>query len=96
LYNRISCIACHAANGKGHAPDDRASAPVSLLVRLSVAGQDAHGGPNPHPVYGDQFNEASIPGVPAEGRVSVSWRSHQVTLAGGEKVSLRQPRFALS
>jgi len=93
LYNRISCIACHAANGKGHAPDDPRERAGSLLVRLSVAGKDAHGGPQPHPVYGDQFNEASIPGVPAEGRVSVSWRSHQVTLAGGEKVSLRQPRL---
>jgi len=93
LYNRISCIACHAANGKGHAPDGPRERAGSLLVRLSVAGKDAHGGPKPHPVYGDQFNEASIPGVPAEGRVSVSWRSHQVTLAGGEKVSLRAPRL---
>ncbi len=91
FYNRISCISCHSANGKGHAPDGPNERASSLLVRLSVPGTDAHGGPRPHPVYGDQFKEGSIPGVPTPGRLSVSWRSHAVTLAGGEKVNLRAP-----
>ncbi len=91
FYNRISCIACHAANGKGHAPDGPGERASSLLVRLSAAGRDAHGGPKPHPVYGEQFREGSIPGVPGPGRLSVGWRTHQVRLAGGEKAALRAP-----
>jgi CxxC motif-containing protein (DUF1111 family) len=42
-------------------------------------------------VYGDQFREDSIPGVPAPGRVRLSWRSHDVLLAGGEMAALREP-----
>ncbi|MFC3377660.1 di-heme oxidoredictase family protein [Rugamonas sp. CCM 8940] len=96
FYNRISCIACHSANGKGHAPDGPNERAGALLVRLSVPGVDDHGGPKPHPVYGDQFREASIPGVPAPGRVSIAWPARlarTVTLAGGAKVRLRAPQI---
>lgn len=93
LHNRISCISCHAANGKGHAPDGPGEKASFLLVRLSVAGSDAHGGPLPHPSYGDQFNEDAIPGVPPEGRVQIRWREKKVTLAGGEIVRLRSPQI---
>lgn len=91
LHNRISCIACHNGNGKGHAPNGPGERARALLLRLSVDGQDRHGGPRPHPVYGDQFNEDSIPGVPPEGRVRVSWQEEIVTLVDGEPVSLRRP-----
>ncbi|MES2077489.1 MAG: di-heme oxidoredictase family protein [Pseudomonadota bacterium] len=96
FYNRISCIACHSANGKGHAPDGPNERAGALLVRLSVPGVDGHGGPKPHPVYGDQFREASIPGVPAPGRVSIAWPARlarTVTLAGGATVRLRAPQI---
>lgn len=91
FYNRISCIACHAANGKGHAPDGPHERAGALLVRLSVPGTDAHGGPRPHPVYGDQLREEAIPGVPAPGRVAIAWREHAVWLADGTRVGLRAP-----
>ena len=94
FYNRISCIACHAANGRGHAPDGPAERAGALFVRLSVPGTDAHGGPRPHPVYGDQFREAAIPGVPAPGRVAITWREHAVRLADGTRVRLRAPAIA--
>lgn len=91
LHNRISCIACHTANGKGHAPDGPDERAASLLLRLSVPGDDGYGGPKPHPRYGDQLNEDSIPGVPPEGRVVVSWQTHAVALADGTRVTLRKP-----
>ncbi|MDE2599386.1 MAG: thiol oxidoreductase [Rhodocyclaceae bacterium] len=94
LHNRISCISCHAANGKGHAPNGPHEKAGFLLVRLSVPGANPNGGPLPHPVYGDQLNEDAIPGVPAEGRVQIHWREHKVTLTGGEVVRLRSPRIA--
>ena len=92
LYNRLACISCHPHNGRGRPPESADERMLSMLVRLSVPGIDAHGGPKPHPAYGGQFNEEGIPGVPGEGRVVLRWReTRTMTLPGGEKVSLRQP-----
>jgi CxxC motif-containing protein (DUF1111 family) len=92
LYNRLACISCHPRNGRGRPPESADERMLSMLVRLSVPGKDAHGGPKPHPAYGGQLNEEGIPGVPGEGRATLKWREvASVTLAGGEKVSLRQP-----
>lgn len=94
LYNRVSCIACHPKNGRGQAPEQGASM-RSMLLRLSLPGRDVHGGPKPHPAYGDQLNEFGIPGVPGEGRAHVQWDEETVELADGETVMLRRPRFEL-
>jgi CxxC motif-containing protein (DUF1111 family) len=97
LYNRLACISCHPRNGRGRPPEAADERMLSMLVRLSVPGKDVHGGPKPHPAYGGQLNEEGIPGVPGEGRAILEWHSTgSVTLAGGEKVSLRRPmiRFA--
>jgi CxxC motif-containing protein (DUF1111 family) len=96
LYNQLSCLSCHPKNGRGRAPETPQQAMRSMLVRLSLPGQDPHGGPLPHPVYGTQLNEQGIPGVPGEGRVSVDYREDTVMLADGETVGLRTPlyRFA--
>jgi CxxC motif-containing protein (DUF1111 family) len=65
-----------------------------MLVRLSIPGASAHGGPKPHPNYGDQLNDKGIPDrVPAEGRAVVSYEAFDVTLADGQKVSMRKPRI---
>ncbi|WP_041642896.1 di-heme oxidoredictase family protein [Azoarcus olearius] len=95
LYNRITCVACHTRNGRGRAPDGPDERMQSMLLRLSVPGRDPHGGPKPHPVYGEQLNEDGVPGVPGEGRAALSWREQVVTLADGERVSLRRPRIEL-
>jgi CxxC motif-containing protein (DUF1111 family) len=95
LYNRISCVACHPDNGRGRAPDGPAEAMRSMLVRLSIPGQDLHGGPNPHPAYGSQLNEQGIPGVPGEGVAQVYYRPLPVTLDDGTQVILRQPEIRL-
>ena len=94
LYNRLACVSCHPRNGRGRPPESENERMLSMLVRLSVPGHDDHGGPKPHPAYGGQLNEEGIPGVPGEGRAVVKWRQvATVTLAGGEKVSLRRPRI---
>lgn len=93
LYNRLACISCHTKNGRGGAPAEPGQRMQSMLVRLSVPGRDPHGGPKPHPAYGDQLNEEGIPGVPGEGRAELHWQESRVTLAGGEMVILRAPRL---
>lgn len=96
LYNRLACISCHARNGRGLPPESADERMQSMLVRLSVAGRGAHGGPRPHPLYGDQFNEEGIPGVRGEGRVRLGWIESRRRLADGEVVSLRRPRLGFT
>ena len=95
-YNRISCAACHIKNGRGEPPQGSDDPLRAMLVRLSVPGTDAHGGPNPHPVYGDQINDHAVPGVPAEGRAYFTWRERSERLSDGTVVSLRAPELRFS
>ncbi|WP_207388807.1 di-heme oxidoredictase family protein [Stutzerimonas kirkiae] len=90
-YNRPSCLSCHPRNGRGEPPASVAEPMRSMLVRLSIPGQDAHGGPLAEPNYGEQLNEHGVPGVPGEGEAWLQWRSHQETLADGSRVELRRP-----
>lgn len=91
LYNRLSCIACHPANGRGRAPAGPGERMQSMLVRLSIPGQDATGGPRPHPFYGGQFNEEGVAPVPGEGRVFVQWQAVVHRQADGNTLTLRRP-----
>lgn len=69
----------------------------NLVVRISLKGEDAHGGPRPHPDYGIQLQPFGVKGVvPAEDAFNVQWRDQAVELADGEKVSLRSPVLTLS
>jgi len=67
--------------------------PLALLMRVSVPGQDAHGGPKPHPVYGDQLNTASVQGVKPEARVRLSWEPVHGQFADGTPYVLQKPRY---
>jgi CxxC motif-containing protein (DUF1111 family) len=93
LYNQLSCLSCHSKNGRGQPPENPQQAMRSMLVRLSLPGQDPHGGPLPHPVYGTQLNEQGVPGVPGEGQVSVGYREDPMTLPDGETIALRMPQY---
>jgi CxxC motif-containing protein (DUF1111 family) len=93
LYNQLSCLSCHPKNGRGQPPENPQQAMRSMLVRLSLPGQDPHGGPLPHPVYGTQLNEQGVPGVSGEGWVRVDYREERVTLPDGETVGLRAPLY---
>ena len=64
----------------------------NMVIRISLKGTDAHGGPRPHPDYGDQLQIFGVKGVvPAEGQFSVEWRERVALLADGEQVRLRSP-----
>jgi CxxC motif-containing protein (DUF1111 family) len=69
---------------------------LSMLVRLSVPGTDAHGGPLGEPAYGGQFQPRSIPGVPAEGSTVLTWAEMPGTYADGTAYSLRAPHLAFA
>ena len=71
LFNRNSCSACHLKDGRGRPPIEGEDRLKSKLVRLSIPGQDEHGGPLPHPIYGGQLQEQGILGVDPEGRTVI-------------------------
>jgi len=97
------CSDCHTNAGRGSPPATPEIRPQDTLVRLSVPGEDAHGGPKPHPNYGNQFQNRGLTGedplahgygerVPPEVDISVEWHERAVVLSGGEEVMLRAPK----
>jgi CxxC motif-containing protein (DUF1111 family) len=98
------CTGCHAKAGRGRVPAAPREQLLSVLVRISIPGTGPHGGPCPHPNYGDQIQNQGLMGqdrdatflgerVPPEADVYVDWEAHSVTLGDGEVVTLRRPRL---
>lgn len=94
-----SCGGCHVQDGRAQPPDfHNPLAPqpfAGLLLRLSVPGTDAHGGPKHEPVYGDQFNTMGIHGVQGEGEVHLSYERIEGQYADGTPYTLEKPRYHL-
>jgi CxxC motif-containing protein (DUF1111 family) len=96
VFNRVSCSGCHTRDGRGQPPASPDDAMLSMLVRLSIPGTDAHGGPRPHPSYGDQLNDRAIHGVPAEGRARIDYGEIAGAYADGETYTLAKPRYVIT
>ncbi|WP_046110955.1 di-heme oxidoreductase family protein [Aquincola tertiaricarbonis] len=94
-----SCGGCHVQDGRGAPPDFRqglsTEQPVSLLIRLSVPGVGEHGAPHPHPVYGDQLNNAAIRGVKPEGQVRIRQTVVRGRFADGTPYELLKPHYRI-
>ena len=90
-FNRTACRECHEGNGRGQPPAYVGARMKSILVRISVPGQDAHGGPNPVPDYGDQLQDKAVPGVTPEGQAIIEWQEIAGTYGDGTRYSLRKP-----
>jgi len=100
------CSACHVHAGRGAPPTSPGEQLLSMLVRLSVAGQDEHGGPKGHPNYGDQFQNRALQGqsvdfayagepVPQEADLYLDWEPQAASFADGEQVMLRKPKLRI-
>lgn len=107
LFNVRGCQSCHLKDGRGHPPaaSDTPGPTGSLLFRLSVLPKtDAdktllESGKVtvlPDPIYGAQLQDMSIQGHAAEGAVKITYEAKEVSLADGETVSLRVPRYELT
>jgi CxxC motif-containing protein (DUF1111 family) len=100
------CSACHVNTGRGSPPQSSGEQLLSMLVRLSIPGTDEHGGPKPHPNYGDQFQNRSLDGrnvdfayagapVPNEADLFIDWEETTVAFADGETLILRKPKLRI-
>ena len=102
LFNTMSCQSCHVRDGRGRPPHP-GEAMTSMLVRLSVPGDDSEadarqrtrGGVVPHPDYGGQLQSGAIAGVQPEARVVTLWTEHSGQYADGTPFRLRSPRYVL-
>jgi CxxC motif-containing protein (DUF1111 family) len=87
IFNQNACIACHARDGRSRA---------SLLLRLSLDGEEAHGAPRPVPGFGGQLQDRAVYGYAPEGRVAVTYTERVETLVDGTMVTLRAPQYAVT
>ncbi|MBX3222542.1 MAG: thiol oxidoreductase [Labilithrix sp.] len=95
LFNATNCSACHFKDGRGRPPEKPDEKLLSMLVRLSVPGVSAQGGPMPEPAYGEQLQENGILGVPAEGTTRVTYVEEAGAFADGATYSLRRPSYRI-
>lgn len=93
VFNARSCSACHFKDGRGRPPEDENEAMVSMLIRMSISGKALHGGPLPHPSYGDQLGPEAILNVPAEAFAYVTYTEQTQFFSDGEPYSLRIPQY---
>lgn len=96
VFNAPSCSSCHLRDGRGRPPLEPSEPFVGLLVRLSIPGTAADGGPLPEPRYGDQLSHRAIPGVPPEGQPAVTYGERDGTYGDGEPFALLVPVYSFS
>jgi CxxC motif-containing protein (DUF1111 family) len=97
VYNNISCINCHARDGRGRAPTSGEKL-TSMLFRVSLPNPEGNGthGPVPVPGFGTQLNNRAIFGVPPEGTVTIDYIEGELTTSDGVKVHLRAPNYRIA
>lgn len=93
-FNARSCSGCHFKDGRGQPFGERGDE-LGLLIRLSVPGEGPHGEPVGDEAYGDQLQDRGISGVPAEGRVVITYAESEARYADGERYRLRHPEYAI-
>ena len=96
VYNNISCINCHARDGRGRAPTSGEKL-TSMLFRVSLPNPEGNvtHGPAPVPGFGTQLNNRAIFGVPPEGTVTIDYTEGELTTSDGVKVYLRTPSYKI-
>jgi CxxC motif-containing protein (DUF1111 family) len=94
IFNNTSCISCHHNDGIGlpTAGESRSS----LLVRISIAGTDEHGGPMAAPGYGLQLQDKAVFGKTPECKINIAYNDQTYSFADGETYALRAPTYTLS
>ena len=86
LFNAQACASCHVRDGRG-SPE---AGEIGLLFRLGLHDGEAQ---VPEPVYGGQFQDRGILGVPAEGTVTRLFVDEPGAFGDGETFTLRRPVF---
>ena len=95
IFNNVSCASCHIADGRGRPPLNPSELLSSMLVRISIPGENPHGGPNPAPGFGGQLQQRGVFGKPAEADVVITYTNTQGNFSDGTSYTLRKPTISL-
>lgn len=94
-----SCGGCHVQDGRAQPPDFHSGleprSVAGLLMRLSVPGKNAVGGPLHEPVYGDQLNDLAVSGVRPEGKLHIRYETIKGQFADGTPYTLEKPIYSV-
>lgn len=93
VFNNISCINCHRNDGGGF--PSFGSSTSGMLIRISVPGNDEHGGPLEAPGFGVQIQDQALLGTVPEATANVSYTDMPVTYPDGTVVTLKKPGYSL-
>lgn len=93
LFNESACSGCHFKDGRGRTPEFGENFGHGMLIRLSVPGIDAHGGPLDAPMYGGQLSPGGINGIDGEGTFEITYVEEIGTYQDGTTYSLRKPTY---
>ena len=94
VFNNVSCISCHHNDGKGTPTAGFNNS--SLLIRVSLPGEDANGAPLSIPGFGFQLQDQSVFSSKPEAHVDISYTDMQVTYPDGAIATLRKPTYTLT
>jgi CxxC motif-containing protein (DUF1111 family) len=93
LFNETACSGCHFKDGRGRTPQFGETFGHGMLMRLSIPGMDAHGGPLAAPMYGSQLSPGGISGIQGEGTFEIQYTEIVGTYEDGTSYSLRSPTY---
>jgi CxxC motif-containing protein (DUF1111 family) len=103
FYNARSCEQCHKDDGRGMPPDGTSKG--TMFLRLARAADteaekalvaDGLVRNFPDPVYGTQLQDKAIPGLLAEGQMTIRYEPVPFTFPDGSVVTLRKPDYSIS
>ncbi len=95
LYNSVSCTSCHIGDGRG-TPIGPGPNIVSLLFKMSLAGQNPHGGPLDVPGFGTQLQHNAIFGTQPEAQINISYSTISGEFGDGSSYYLQQPNYSIN
>lgn len=93
LFNAISCGSCHFKDGRAAPPDEFAIEKSGLLYRISTEGFTSNGDPMPHPTYGGQLQDRSLPSAKYEAQVIITYEAVNGNYADGSSYTLQKPNY---
>lgn len=94
IFNNTACVNCHHNDGIG--TPTTGDSQSSLLLRISLPGENVHGGPIPVPGYGLQLQDKAVFGKVPECKVNISYSTQILSFPDGEQYELRVPTYTLS
>lgn len=91
-FNARACASCHFKDGRGK-PLITGENTNGFLMRVSLDGVDAHGGPLGLPNYGAQIQDQSNRGIPHEAKIKVEYDTIIGRYADGTSYTLYKPTY---